>query len=86
MTDRWWGVLIVIAGLAMIWTARDSAEVSYEVAEWQRKRAPRSLRWLYGWPIARPAVGTVVGRVLGVIVALAGLALVVSPDFFGAFR
>ena len=45
MSDRWWGLLIAAAGLAMIWAARG----------------------------------------MGVVVMLAGLALIVSPDFFGLF-
>ena len=86
MTDRWWGVLIASAGLAMIWAARGSAEVDYELSQWMRTRVPRKRWWLYnGMHAPRPGVGTAIRRGMGAVVVLAGLALIVSPDLFGAF-
>jgi hypothetical protein len=84
VSDRWWGILIAGAGLAMIWAARGSAEVDYELSQALRERVPRKRWWIYnGMHAPRPEIGTAIRRGMGVVVVLAGIALVVSPDLFG---
>ena len=71
MSNEVAGALIVAAGAGMIWTARDSAEVGYETAQYQRKL------WRGRWRprLIEPDTGTVIGRVIGAVVIVAGVLL-----------
>jgi hypothetical protein len=72
MSNEVAGVLVAAAGAGMIWTARDSAEVGYDVAQYQRKLWGR---FLPGGRPLDPKTGTLIGRALGAIVIVAGILL-----------
>jgi hypothetical protein len=72
------GVVLIVVGLGLLWSARDAGEVNQDVVRWQAQNAPpgRWRRWLELSARVSPQVNVWVGRLFAVAAFVGGVILI----------